>query len=230
MQDAMTEWNDKIDTNKKNSKSFVEFRKYCIKINLAKVGAKKALKSIGITNLIEEVDNQRISKLEQGFDKLLQGLSSLNSKVNVVVAALQQLENKPNTLNDQNDLITKLLTNNSQYLAAPSSKVSELEQKLGNVTNKLNNNNNNTNNKEIPDRYVLMKWIHYCSSCGVNPTHANDNCPHKQSWHKSGWAETFKTSRCGGKQPIVRSNRETETETEGVGLQRIIIRFVKVLA
>ena len=189
MQEAMTEWDDKIDTDKK--KSFAEFRKYCIKVNLAKIGDKQMLKSIGIANSVEDVDNERIGELEQGVDKLLQGLSTLNNKVNAVASAVQSIESKPKASNDQNDWITKLLANNNQCLVAPSSKVAELEKKLADVTNKLNNNNNGNNNNgnnnnEVPDGYVLVKWIHYCSSCGVNTTHDNDNCTRKQSWHKAG--------------------------------------------
>ncbi len=84
MQDAVDEWIDELDIDKKNPKSYAELQAFCIKKDLRKVDNKQILNKAGIANSIETITSEpdpRIEALETGIVDIAKGLSVMASEM-----------------------------------------------------------------------------------------------------------------------------------------------------
>ena len=206
MQEPMDDWK-KLDNDKLNPKSFSEFRDYCIAEDIRKMDNKQTLSKMGVANaVVTAEENPRVEALEDSIIDIAKALSVLSSDMKSMKQEPPKKE--PTKKEDSTAAILaqlQLLTN-SQCLAAPqpASNVSALEKQLSDITSKLNNISNsgttragtNTSGGRGKGKYVKkeLTFNMYCSSCGVNPYHENDNCPPKkrQSWHQAGATWTDK--------------------------------------
>ena len=99
-------------------------------------------------------------------------------------------------------MLKQLLSDKNQCMAVPKpddavtslqKQLTDITSKLANITNSNSRAGTNTNGGDKGGRggkYVKKEvtFNMFCSSCGVNYDHENDNCPpaKRQSWHKNG--------------------------------------------
>jgi hypothetical protein len=203
MQDPMDEWK-KIDIDPKNPKSYDEFRDYCIKEDNRLTTNKQRLGKIGIANAVTQPEVNEDPRMEI-FEESIMAVAKACAACSTEIKELKELQKQPPQVawKDDSNAAAAALLAQMQLLAAPQCaplpdpKVAALEKQLADVNYTLKNITNGPDRSRITagGNRTEKKWERklvtfnkYCSSCGVNHWHVNDNCPPKlrQSWHKEG--------------------------------------------
>ena len=205
LQSKVTKWEREKDPNKKAS--FIELRDWFSAEERILRRNRQALGEIGIANSVEikELDNVnlQLEAHQEALQKIIQHqrevqqAMNVNNKENETVAPTKEKESS-----NDDKLLEKILAalENKQEAPKKETKLEQLEKQIKALKQANNNNGGGNSNKGKgkggpPERKPVKKMKCYCSTHGVNPTHENDNCNNKQSWHKDG--ATFENKKGG---------------------------------
>ena len=203
LQSKVTKWEREKDPNKKAS--FIELRDWFSAEERILRRNRQALGEIGIANSVEikpELDsvNLQLEAHQEALQKIIQHQREVQQAMNVTNKENEPVAPTKESSNDNDKILEKILAALVDKKQEPKSeketKLEQLEKQIKALKQGNNGGGNSKKGKVGPqERKPVKKMKCYCSTHGVNPTHENDNCNTKQSWHKDG--ATFENKKGG---------------------------------
>ena len=207
LQSKVSKWEREKDPNK--TSTFIELRNWfsAEKRNIRR--NQQALGDIGIANSVEikpEIDNLnlQVTAHQEALHKIIEHQQEVQQAINAINKENESVTQTKENNNNQVLLekILAALVENKQEVPKKETKLEQLEKQIKALKQASSNSGGNSNKGKAkggpPERKPVKKMKCYCSTHGVNPTHENDNCNAKQSWHEDG--ATFENKKGGNTQ------------------------------
>ena len=117
---------------------------------------------------------------------------NVSNKENEPVAPTKESRNDDKILEK---ILAALVNKKQKPKNEKETKLEQLEKQIKALKQGNNGGNKGKSRGGPPEQKPVKKMKCYCSTHGVNPTHVNDLCKIKQSWHKDG--ATFENKKGG---------------------------------